>query len=238
MDRTRAQFLSTAQTILGQIVATRNLAVSGGQELDLEGLLRGCMQSIGSLVQTLGPSEGGDDPTQHAHAVVAFLYAQLDEVAGIARKMQSRRAAAVAALRPSSAGRNSAPSAPSAAASAVEAERTYEEVEPDDEELEAENLMLQRSLASQVDALRKVQSQVAEIEQLQLVLADKASEQAESLNTLNDQAQRSAAEVSRANELVEKAAKRAWCPPDCATMTSGILLFFTLSLLFLNWLHP
>jgi len=226
-----------------------------------ETLLRQCCETVDALKQLVDAAcaraPRAKDAAAHMSAVIASLYSRLDDAA---QALQARRSALLARERarlarydPQSALRSrQLPPSPSLPASAKQKPpQAQQEPEPEqrspqqwateeERELAAENRLLVRRLAATTDdALRGIERQIAEIAEMQRVVAMKALEQAQDVDSLHEQAERSVAAVAEANERLARALRKkrsSWC--DCHTIVVANLFVMGTMLLFLNWLHP
>lgn len=228
----------------------------------VDSLLRKCGENIEALEHLLPQRERAPSLTithattaseLHARGVLSFLYGRLGDTAELARLHRSRRLSALmqrSQRGASSHAGNMASSSslslhksPSSLSAFPQVQQQQQQAEPsaaeEDEELVKENQLLLHSLATDVDVLKRIERQVAEISQLQHVLATKAVEQASDLDLLLTQAESVSAEVQQGNERVNTATSRGRlkCPPNLNTSVALLLLFLSVLLLMLNRLH-
>ena len=213
-----------------------------------ESLLRQCSDNVNALEQLVGSLVATTTKTKtnvtrdmkaHMRAIIAILFTRIEETA---ETLKTKRIALLERERARST-RYSQTTTTTQKQKQKQKETTTTEKEEEEEEktfTEENAMMVKRMAAHSDDALRGIERQITEIAEMQRIVATKALEQAEDIDTLHEQARRSVATIAESNEALARASRRKrgiWWLLDCNTLTVLSLFSMGFSLLFLNWLH-
>lgn len=210
-----------------------------------ESLLRQCSENVDALEQLIETSteaarsgEITKDTVAHMKAIVSSLYTRIEEAAEM---LKTKRIAHLERERSRSARYSSVAPVPPSTLTQRSRAKEDEKADDADKELEEENVMMVKRMKARADdALRGIERQIAEISEMQRIVATKALEQAEDIDALHEQARRSVEAVAESNEALARATRSRrglmwWL--DCNTLTIVCLVSMGSSLLFFNWLH-